>query len=66
MGFGGNAGFNMFRIWIDDELEHGSHTNPEGGPYSIGYLLDSEIRKLRIYTLEVWGLGNNQTDDIQT
>lgn len=57
MGFGGNERMDRFRVWIDDELETKTCTDPEDKAYANGFLVDMKINTLNINCIEVWGFG---------
>ncbi len=47
LGFGGDD-YNNYRIWLDDDLEHGSYSSSEDTTYERGYLADPSIREFTV------------------
>ena len=60
LGFGG-VGYRNYRLWIDDDIESESYTNPDDKTYEKGYLVNPSTEKLKIVQVEIWGMGDENT-----
>ena len=60
LGFGGE-GYKNYRLWINDDIESESYTNPYDKTYEKGYLVNPSTEKLKIVHVEIWGMGDENT-----
>ena len=52
LGFGGIK-YEGFRVWVDEDMERESYTNPEDDTYARGYLTEPSVRKFDVTLADV-------------